>query len=183
MMTARTRRRLRASRGREPGQRESATTPAPRHQRRDRQPPVRVREQDKYNIRVVNLSLRSDVPQSYTTDPLDAAVELLTFRGILVVASAGNIGTAGDAVSYAPANDPFVLTVGAVDDHGTADYGDDTITSWSSRGTTDATPSRSCTRGRRIAVLSPAACWRARSRGLVGEHYFQLPAAIHVRRS
>ncbi len=133
---------------------------------------------DKYNIRVVNLSLRSDVPQSYTTDPLDAAVELLTFRGILVVASAGNIGTAGDAVSYAPANDPFVLTVGAVDDRGTADYGDDTITSWSSRGTTQdgyAKPELYAPGRRIVSVLSPGSVLaREIPEGLVGEHYFQL---------
>lgn len=133
---------------------------------------------DKYNIRVVNLSLRSDVPQSYTTDPLDAAVELLTFRGILVVASAGNIGTAGDAVSYAPANDPFVLTVGAVDDRGTEDYGDDTITSWSSRGTTQdgyAKPELYAPGRRIVSVLSPSSVLaREMPEGVVGEHYFQL---------
>ena len=42
----------------------------------------------------------------------------------------------GDAVSYAPGNDPYIVTVGAVDDNGTHEIGDDTPTSWSSRGTT-----------------------------------------------
>lgn len=32
---------------------------------------------DEYNIRVLNLSLHSSVPESYTTSPLDAAVEFL----------------------------------------------------------------------------------------------------------
>ncbi|HEX2086993.1 MAG TPA: S8 family serine peptidase, partial [Solirubrobacteraceae bacterium] len=37
-----------------------------------------------YNIRVVNLSLRSSVAESYRTDPLDAAVEQAWFAGIVV---------------------------------------------------------------------------------------------------
>jgi serine protease AprX len=89
-----------------------------------------------YNIRVLNLSLESTVAQSYKIDPLDAAVEAAWFRGIFVVAAAGNRGTAGDAVSRAPGNDPYVVTVGAVDDQGTKDISDDEPTSWSSRGTT-----------------------------------------------
>ena len=55
-----------------------------------------------YNIRVVNLSLNSTVAESYKTDPLDAAVEEAWFSGIVVVTAAGNAGTDGDAVSYAP---------------------------------------------------------------------------------
>jgi serine protease AprX len=89
-----------------------------------------------YNIRVVNLSLRSTVAQSYKTDPLDAAVEQAWNSGIVVVAAAGNNGSAADAVSYAPANDPYVITVGAVDDMSTKDISDDKLTSWSSRGKT-----------------------------------------------
>jgi serine protease AprX len=89
-----------------------------------------------YNIRVVNLSLKSMVAQSYKTDPLDAAVEAAWNSGIVVVAAAGNDGSASDAVSYAPANDPFVITVGGVDDMGTKGIGDDVLATWSSRGTT-----------------------------------------------
>jgi serine protease AprX len=89
-----------------------------------------------YNIRVLNLSLNSTVAESYKTDPLDAAVEEAWFSGIVVVTAAGNAGTADDAVSYAPANDPYVITVGAVDDEGTDLVLDDQLASWSSRGTT-----------------------------------------------
>jgi len=92
--------------------------------------------QSDYNIRVVNLSLDSNTPQSYTTDPLDAAVESVWMHGIVVVVAAGNRGTASDAVQYSPANDPYVITVGAVDENGTANPLDDTIASWSSQGTT-----------------------------------------------
>ncbi len=86
-----------------------------------------------YNIRVVNLSLNSAVAESYNTSPLDAAVEVLWFNGIVVVVSAGNNGT---ATLYPPANDPFVITVGAVDDKGTPAISDDTIPSFSAYGAT-----------------------------------------------
>ena len=89
-----------------------------------------------YNIRVLNLSLESTVAESYKTDPLDAAVEAAWFKGIVVVAAAGNRGTGPDAVKYAPGNDPYVISVGAVDDQATRSIFDDRMASWSSRGTT-----------------------------------------------
>ncbi len=95
-----------------------------------------VEHQAQYNIRIVNLSLDSATPQSYKTDPLDAAVEATWLHGIVVVAAAGNRGNAPDAVQYSPANDPYVITVGGVDENGTADPSNDTIASWSSQGTT-----------------------------------------------
>jgi len=85
-----------------------------------------------YSIRVVNLSLNSTMAESYHTSPLDAAVEILWFNKIVVVTSAGNNGT---ATLYPPANDPFVITVGATDDKGTAVRTDDTITAFSAFGT------------------------------------------------
>ena len=95
-----------------------------------------VDHKDRYNIRIVNLSLNSTVPESYKTDPLDAAVEQAWFAGIVVVVAAGNRGTDADAVGYAPANDPYVLSVGAVDDMGTKPVQDDQLAEWSSRGVT-----------------------------------------------
>ncbi len=89
-----------------------------------------------YNIRVVNLSLSSSVAASYKTDPLDAAVEALWFQGIMVVVASGNSGTAAGAVTYPPANDPFVLTIGSIDDKGTTSTSDDVVSSFTSRGTT-----------------------------------------------
>ncbi len=89
---------------------------------------------DKYNIRVVNVSFNSSVAESYRTNPLDAAVEILWFNKIVVVASAGN---KANGVLYPPANDPFVITVGATDDKGTNSLNDDVITSFSAYGTTE----------------------------------------------
>jgi len=88
---------------------------------------------DTYNIRVVNLSLNSTVAESYHTSPLDAAVEILWFNKIVVVTSAGN---QGNGALYPPANDPFVITVGAVDDKSTAILTDDVVPSFSAYGMT-----------------------------------------------
>jgi serine protease AprX len=89
-----------------------------------------------FNIRVVNLSLHSTVPQSYKTSPLDAAVEMLWKSGIFVVVASGNSGSGFGAMSFPPANDPFVMTVGATNDKGTAYFNDDVMASWSSSGFT-----------------------------------------------
>ncbi|HEX2915581.1 MAG TPA: S8 family peptidase [Chloroflexia bacterium] len=86
-----------------------------------------------YNIRVVNISINSSVKQSYNVDPICAAAEILWFNGIVVVVSAGN---SGQASLYAPANDPFVITVGAVNDNGTLDTGDDKMANFSAFGKT-----------------------------------------------
>jgi serine protease AprX len=89
-----------------------------------------------YNIRVINLSLSSAAAESYTTDPLDAAVEQAWNSGITVVAAAGNEALTNDGVTFSPANDPWVITVGALDDKGTMTRLDDTLAPWSSRGLT-----------------------------------------------
>ena len=87
-----------------------------------------------YNIRVVNLSLTENVTSSYTNSPLDLAVERLWASGVFVAVAAGNRGAG--AIDYAPANDPLALTAGAFDTMDTAGPKDDTLLSWSSRGTT-----------------------------------------------
>ena len=91
-----------------------------------------------YNIRVVNLSINSTVESTYNESPLNAAIETLWLNGIVVVASVGNKGPAGgyNTTNAAPANDPFVITVGASDEHDTSDRVDDTISPFSSFGTT-----------------------------------------------
>jgi len=92
---------------------------------------------DEYNIRVLNLSMNSSIPESYHTSPLDAALEILWFNGIVVVVSSGNNGSGEDnGILYPPANDPFVITVGAADDLRTADPTDDVLAPFSAYGTT-----------------------------------------------
>jgi serine protease AprX len=115
-----------------------------------------------YNIRVVNLSLDAATPQSYTTDPLDAAAESAWMHGLVVVAAAGNRGSAPGAVSYAPANDPYVITVGATDAHGGIDPAADTIAPFSSRGVTQdgfAKPDVTAPGAHIISVLAPGSAF------------------------
>jgi serine protease AprX len=97
-----------------------------------------LQNKDKYGIRVVNLSMVGDTRTSFVTDPLNKAVEKLWFKGVVVVVAAGNSGTGLGEVdmSEAPANDPFVITVGALDQNETADPSDDQVPSWSSYGHT-----------------------------------------------
>ena len=94
-----------------------------------------VANQATYNIKVLNLSLGTDSTQSYTIDPLDYAAEKAWQAGIVVDVAASNRGPAAYTISD-PANDPFVITVGAVDDLGTAGINDDVLPNFSGRGPT-----------------------------------------------
>jgi serine protease AprX len=94
---------------------------------------------DTYDIKVANFSLHSSTATHFFFDPLDRAVEKLWFNGIVVVAASGNYGTPDgpSGVLYSPGNDPFVITVGAVDIGSTVDRGDDTVAPWSAWGLTE----------------------------------------------
>jgi serine protease AprX len=91
-----------------------------------------------YNIRVANFSLHAANQSHFFQDPLDQAVEKLWFNGVVVVAAAGNYGFPDkpSGVPYAPGNDPFVITVGAIDIGGTKNVRDDTNAPWSAYGRT-----------------------------------------------
>lgn len=92
----------------------------------------------RYNIRVVNLSLGMPARTSYRLDPLAAAVELAWQRGLVVIAAAGNRGR---GMVDSPGIDPYVVTVGATDDRGTASALDDLLGWFSAWGTPpDSTP-------------------------------------------
>jgi serine protease AprX len=90
------------------------------------------------NIRVANFSLHSTQPSNFTKDPLDKAVEKLWFGGVVVVVAAGNYGlpTGPSGVPYAPGNDPFVITVGAIDLEGSTNPRRHEAPSWSAYGFT-----------------------------------------------
>src|SRR5277367_2677857 len=95
-----------------------------------------------YNIRVINLSLGRPVYESYTLDPLCQAAEAAWKAGIIVVAAAGNYGRDnsvdehGYGTIVAPGNDPYVITVGAMNNMGTPGRSDDQMASYSSKGPT-----------------------------------------------
>ena len=106
-------------------------------------------------IRVMNLSLGHPVTDSYANDPLCQAVEAAWKAGIVVVCAAGNEGRLNGAntagldnegwgTAYgsiqSPANDPYVITVGAMKSTD-GNRADDKIATYSGRGPTvgDAT--------------------------------------------
>jgi serine protease AprX len=94
-----------------------------------------------YNIRVINLSVAAGVFESYWLDPLTLATKRAVDNGIVVVASAGNLGQnslgqkqTGGITS--PGNAPWVLTVGASSEEATSKRDNDTIAKFSSAGPT-----------------------------------------------
>src|SRR5439155_13626977 len=101
-----------------------------------------VANQHRLGIDVINLSLGHPILQPAQTDPLVQAVESAVRAGIVVVASAGNVGRniqtglPGYAGILSPGNAPSAITVGAVDTGNTTTRSDDTIPTYSSRGPT-----------------------------------------------
>ena len=85
------------------------------------------------NIRVLNLSFGTPSLQGYRYDPLAYAAETAWRKGIVVVVSAGNDGT-GTGKLLNPAQDPYVIAVGADDTKGTTTVLDDEIPAFSTRG-------------------------------------------------
>lgn len=94
-----------------------------------------VKNKQKYNIRVLSLSLGAPAFESYRDDPVAQAVEKAWHSGIVVCAAAGNEGPYPMTIST-PGLDPMIITVGAADDHNTVTRGDDEKASFSSRGPT-----------------------------------------------
>ena len=100
-----------------------------------------IANQDRYAIRVLNLSLGAGVATSYQDDPLGQAVERAVAAGIVVVCSAGNYGKTEEGTPIiggitSPGNTPSALTVGALNTFDTPVRSDDAVTSYSSRGPT-----------------------------------------------
>src|SRR6266581_2196466 len=88
-----------------------------------------------YGIKIVNISLGFQTSQSTVNDPVDRAVEATWNAGIAVVASAGNAGPFNGTI-LAPADDPLVITAGALDDMATPSGTDDELNDFSSAGPT-----------------------------------------------
>src|SRR4051812_34511273 len=106
------------------------------------------------NIRVLNLSLGTNATQSYQLDPLAHAAENAWHHGIVVVVSVGNDGSSTNAVAD-PANDPYLLAVGAEDPKGTVSSTDDTVASFSQRGTGQRRPDVVAPGAYVLGLLSP----------------------------
>jgi serine protease AprX len=135
---------------------------------------------DQYNIRVLNLSIQSTVEQSYHDSALCAAAEILWLNGVVVVAATGNWdGGAVYPLNTAPANDPFVITVGAVDEQGTTKIRDDrpaTFTVWGSTQDGFLKPEIYAPGVDIISVLSKDSDWDSThpERAVLGGQYFRI---------
>ncbi|XSG74009.1 S8 family peptidase [Herpetosiphon llansteffanensis] len=92
---------------------------------------------DQYNIRVLNLSLQAEVVSPYWYDPMNQAVMHAWNEGITVVAAAGNTGS-NPATIMAPANVPYIVSVGAIRPAIYNDNSSDTIAAYSSAGPTES---------------------------------------------
>ena len=90
---------------------------------------------DKYNTKIINLSLGTPANIGCDKDPLCKAVEKAINAGLIVITAAGNSGPSEGTI-LSPGISKHVITVGAVDDKRTIDTSDDTIASFSSRGPT-----------------------------------------------
>jgi serine protease AprX len=144
--------------------------------------------QSTYNIRVINLSLGRPVWESYTLDPLCQAAEAAWQAGIVVVTAAGNYGRDnsmdehGYGTIVAPGNDPYVITVGAMNDMGTATRTDDQIASYSSKGPTAidhiVKPDLVAPGNGTVSLMSPNSTL-AVSNNLVPNSYYQTGGTGH----
>jgi|SRR5882724_394609 len=74
-----------------------------------------IENRERYNIRVLNISLGGDEDVPCSRSIIDQAAEEAIRQGIVVVAAAGNSGNNGRH-SIPPANSPSVITVGGYDD-------------------------------------------------------------------
>src|SRR5262249_51171438 len=98
-----------------------------------------IKNKARYKLRVVNMSLGHPATESYRVDPLAQAAERAVAAGLVVVASAGNLGKDADGnpmvgAIVSPGDTPGALTVGALNTRGTVARSDDAIASYSSRG-------------------------------------------------
>lgn len=87
---------------------------------------------EKYNIRILSLSLGSNSTRS-SLDALARGAETLWVKGIVIVAAAGNSGPNSNTITT-PGVSGKIITVGAIDDKRTANISDDEIANFSSRG-------------------------------------------------
>lgn len=95
-----------------------------------------VQHKNYFGIRVLNMSISASPTTPYFVDPLNRAVMEAWAAGITVVAAAGNVGPLAESVTV-PGNNPYVITVGAVDSRRTPGYwAGDMLPRWSAAGPT-----------------------------------------------
>lgn len=101
-----------------------------------------VENRERYNLRVVNLSVgfplvahQDPEGQLLLIDPLSRAIDRAHEAGLVLIAAAGNDGPHPGSMRSTPATHPKVITVGASHPNGTPDFvDDDRVAEFSSRG-------------------------------------------------
>jgi serine protease AprX len=124
------------------------------------------------DVDVVNVSLSSGSPMPWQIDPLTRGLESLWNSGKVVVVPSGN---EAEEIS-SPGVDPLLLTVGGLDESGTAARDDDVVAAWSGRGPTDQNDAKPdlVAPGRGVVSLrAPGSVADSGNPGSrVGDHYF-----------
>lgn len=123
------------------------------------------------------MSLGSTATQSYKDDPVCMAVEKAWNSGIVVCIAAGNEGPQNNTIA-SPGIDPYVITVGAIDDKNSTNFADFSIASFSSRGPTIdniVKPDLLCPGTNIISLRSPnSTIDKQYKNARVGSHYISL---------
>jgi len=92
-----------------------------------------IANKEKYDIKIINLSVGSDMEDPDGTSAISQAVNQAVENGIVVVAAAGNGGPESQTL-LAPSVADNVICVTALDDRNTINRNDDVIAEYSSRG-------------------------------------------------
>ncbi len=83
-----------------------------------------IENKDRYNIRVISISLGGDDDIPYQENVVDQVAEEAVSKGLTVVVAAGNSGCTDRPNTVPPANSPSVITVGGYDDKNELDRND-----------------------------------------------------------
>jgi serine protease AprX len=75
-----------------------------------------VENRERYNVRILNISLGGEADLPHALSDIDRAAEAAVAAGIVVVVAAGNSGCGERPHSIPPANSPSVITVGGYTD-------------------------------------------------------------------
>lgn len=128
-------------------------------------------------IRIINLSLGSPAADSYKNDPVCLAAEAAWNSGIVVCAAAGNEGPEPRTIA-SPGIDPYIITVGAIDDKNSQSFNDYEVADFSSRGPTVdgfTKPDVICPGANIISLRSPNSTIDRQNKGArVGEGHISL---------
>lgn len=92
-----------------------------------------ISNKEKYGIKVINLSVGSDIEDPDGTSAISQAANSAVENGLVVVAAAGNEGPTSQSLT-APSVADKVVCVTALDDMNTVNRADDVIAVYSSRG-------------------------------------------------